>query len=152
MRTLARGLLGAAVAVMFVAAPSALHAQQQSEKTQESCTAEVTPAPIAPGQKAVAIQAELGQDIGAVTTLKAPEESGLALASPEDFGKQQMSQERGERTEPILMADEDNKARIWLNTADAKTGKHEVTLKGKTGTCTATVTVKKPSDDESGLF
>lgn len=147
MRTLVRTLSGITTALVLTLAfhPSAVQGQEQSEQSQQECTAQLNPTEIAPGQAAVQVRAQLSGDVGAISSLKTPEESGLSLASPEDFAKQKMAREEGEQPEPIQMADEGNGARVWLSTVGAQAGQHEVVLKGESGQCTARLTVEESS-------
>lgn len=128
---------------MLTAGPA--QAQQQSQESQQGCTAQLTPQEVAPGQSAVKLQAQLSQEVGAISSFMAANESGLALASPEDFAKENMSREEGEQPEPIQMAAQGNAAVVWLNTTSAEPGEHRVVLRGNSGKCAATLTVKESS-------
>lgn len=145
MRSLVRALSGivAAMALTLAFHPGPVQAQEQEGGAQQECTAELSPKQIAPGQAAVPVEARLSEDVGVVSSFRAAEESGLALASPEDFAKEKMTREEGEQPEPIQMADQGNRAQIWLNTAEAETGQHAVVLEGASGRCTAQLTVKE---------
>lgn len=147
MRTLVRTLSGIATALVLTLAlhPGSVQAQEQSQQSQQECTAQLNPTEVALGQPAVRIQAQLSGDVGAVSSLGTPENSGLALASPEDFAKEKMAREEGEQPEPIQMADQGNRAMVWLSTVGAQAGQHEVVLKGESGRCTAQLTVEDGS-------
>ena len=115
------------------AAPAAVAADQ--------CTGEVSPAEIPSGESAFRLTVALSSGIGAVTGVDAPEGSGLALAAPESIPRAEMANAT-EPAKPIELAADTNTATVWLTTADAKQGEVSLTLRGETGTCSATVTVK----------
>lgn len=144
MRTLVRSVSAVATALLLTLAlqPSSVQAQEQS---QQECSAQLSPTEVSSGEAAVRVQAQLSKDVGAVSSLKTPEGSGLSLASPEDFAREKMAREEGEQPEPIQMASQGNQARIWLNTVGAQAGQHEVVLQGKSGQCTAQLSVKGSS-------
>ena len=141
MRTTPRRSLAAsaALALSIALVPGALNAQEAAE--QAECTAEVSPAQVQAGQKAVQVTAALSSPIGSGVALEAPAESGIALASPADVPKSEMAAE-GETPRPIeLTAEGGGQVTIWLNTENAERGTHEVTLKGGEKACTAQITV-----------
>lgn len=154
MNSTAQKLAGAmmAVALTFALQPGVVHAQEQSSGTQQECTAQLSPKQVAPGQDVVSLNAQLGRDIGTVNSFQAPDGSGVSLASPEDFGKQQMTREQGEEPRAIQMADQGNRARVWLNTVDAETGQHRVILEGDNGRCAAQLVVQEESGSGNPLF
>ena len=138
-------------AVGLALAPASAHAQAQAQKpaAQEGCTAQLTPAAVAPGQKAVEVVAALSTDVGAVNEVKAQEGSGVALAQPDNLPKSQMSRsDKGDAPEAIEMAKRGNSATLWLSTADASPGEHSIVLKGEKGQCTAKLSIEKPGMDE----
>lgn len=113
--------------------PGALSAQAQ-------CEAQLTPAEIPAGEAAVQVTAEFSEEVGAVTTVQAAGESGLAIASPEDIPRTELAA-GDEAPQPITMAMEGNSASIWLNSQQAQEGTYQLALQGDTGTCTAELTV-----------
>ncbi len=153
MRKLTKATFPVALAAVaaFAMAP-AVHAQDtgtKAEAEQNACTAQVNPASIQAGQKAVQVQATLSQSVGAITSVDAGE-SGLELAAASDLPKSEMSRsETDAEPQPIQMAAEGNSATLWFNTANAKPGQQHLTLKGEQGDCTAQVTVEG-ADDTSG--
>lgn len=143
----------AAAAFGFAVAPGTVNAQEQQqegqEKAQQTCTAQVAPEAVPSGQQAVAVNVRLSQDIGPVVDLKAASESGLALAAPDQIRQKTEMAREGESPQPIQMSSsgEVPLARVWLNTAEATEGTHEVALKNEEGkTCKAQVTVEAPEE------
>ena len=127
-----------ALTVAFAGSVSAQEAEAQPEA--QVCTAELTPAHIAPSEAPIQITAVLSEDIG-FSGFEAPEESGLSVVAPEDVPAEAMAAE-GETPQPITMAAEANTFLVWLSSKDAQAGTYEVTLTGETGTCTATIEVE----------
>lgn len=167
MRSTAKHALSAltALAMAVLLLPGAVDAQEQEGQeagAQESCTAQVSPAPVQTGQAAVQATAVLSSDIGAIEDFTVPEESGLALASPGDIPKSEMAKEKAKGEEkgqekareespprPVeLTRGEQPTAILWLNTREAAAGTYEVALEGKKGACTGTLEVSEPAPAE----
>lgn len=151
-KTIQATLPAALVAAVGLAlAPAGAHAQDQAQKpaAQEGCMAQLTPAAVAPGQKAVEVVAALSTDVGAIDGVKAEEGSGVALAQPDNLPKSQMSRsDKGDKPEAIEMAKRGNSATLWLSTAHASPGEHAIVLQGENGQCKAKLSIEKPGMDE----
>lgn len=157
MRTIANhalsGLLALALSIALL--PAAADAQEKQQEAgaeqQEACTAQVSPEAVETGQVAVRVKATLSSSVGQVAELRAPEGSGLALASPADIPKSEMARE-GEQPEPrpveTATGGEQPVVTAWLDTEDASTGSHEVVLVGADGECAGTLEVAASSDQE----
>ncbi len=139
-KSLSNALLPALVlALPFAASPQALTAQEQAEPQQ--CTAEVLPLEVAAGQPAVRVAFTLSEDVGTISAIQAPEDTGILIAAPEDLPRQDMANP-DTPPKPIEMSREDaNVAVLWLNTNAAVPGTHEVSLTGENGSCVAHLTV-----------
>lgn len=147
------GLLALALTVLLV--PMTADAQEQTEEAaeqeQETCTAELNPNTVTPGEAAVRVQVTLSSSIGEIESVASGEEAGVGLAVPADIReKVEMAQEEGEQPQPIQMASEGQNALVWLSTAEASPGTHQVALESAEGQCTGEITVSEPGDDEEG--
>jgi hypothetical protein len=128
-----------ALALLFAGSPRVLAAQDQAGSQQ--CTAAAVPAEVEAGQAAVRVTFTFSEAIGAVTDLKAPEESGIKLAVPDDLPRQEMANPEIP-PKPIEMSLEDaNEAYLWLNTGSAVEGLYEIALTGAQGSCTGHLTI-----------
>lgn len=132
------------LAFAAVAAPDSAHAQQQ-EAVEQECTAEIDPTAVQVGQSAVSMEVRLSREIGEITDFTAPEGSGLALASPEDLAKTDMTREQtDEEPQPIQMSTEEGGgATVWVNTAEASPGSYRVVFASGQAECAATLEVEK---------
>lgn len=145
------GLLALALTVLLV--PMAADAQEQTEETaeQETCTAELNPSTVTPGEAAVRVQVALSSSIGEIESVVSGEEAGVRLADPADIQeKVGMAQEEGEQPQPVQMASEGQNALVWVSTAEASAGTHQVALQSEEGQCIGEITVEEPGDDEEG--
>lgn len=163
MRNLTKATLPVAMtaALAFALTPRAAHAQQAAEHAAKSkaCTAQVVPASVEAGQKAVQVQVKLSDKVGTIAKVAGDE---IQLASIADLPKAEMSRtekaetaekaesaEKSEKAEKqendapkvVEMAAEGTSATLWLDTQKAKAGKQHVTLEGENGTCTASLEV-----------
>lgn len=141
MSTLSRSTTPVVLAVLALSAGAMDLAAQEAE-TPETCTATVVPTEIDAATAATSLSVTLSETIGAVEEFRPAEESGLAIAAPEDLPRVDMAQEEGETHRPIEMANEGNAVTIWLNSEAASAGTHEFTLVGSEGECTGSVTVR----------
>lgn len=131
----------AVLALAFFAAPTSAVAQEY--EAQEKCMASFQPAAIHAGQPAVALTADLSADIGAVTEIKAPEESGVMKAALADVEAVAMDVPAEQVEEPAVeMAAEGNQAEVWLSTVGASAGTYKVELTGDAGSCWGEITVE----------
>jgi hypothetical protein len=128
-----------ALALLITGTPRALVAQEETQPQQ--CTATAAPTEVEAGQAAIRVTFTFSEEIGAVTELKAPEESGIKLAVPEDLPRQDMANP-DLPPKPIEMSQEGaSEAYIWLNTGEAVEGSYEIALTGAQGSCMAHLTV-----------
>lgn len=156
MRTITKhafsGLLALALAALLV--PATLGAQEEAEEApaQETCTAQLNPTTVPVGESAVRVTAKLSTSVGEIASVKTGEESAVSLADPADIReKVGMAQEEEQQPRPVQMADEgQNTAIVWLTTADASAGTHEITLKGADGTCSGKLTLSEPAEETEG--
>jgi hypothetical protein len=146
------GLLALALTVLLV--PATADAQEQTEEApeQETCTAELNPNTVPPGEAAVRVQVTLSSAIGGIESVVSGEEAGVSLADPADIReKVGMAQEEDEQPpQPVQMASEGQSAHVWVSTAEASTGTHQVALESQEGQCIGEITVEEPGDDEEG--
>lgn len=146
------GLLALALSIAVV--PATADAQEQETEAEQACAAELSPQAVEAGQAAVLVKATLSTSVGEVEEIRAPEGSGLALATPGDIPRTDLAREgeEGEEPEPIETASgEKPGAAVWFNTANAEAGSHEVVLVGADGECTGTLTVsEKPETEQPG--
>lgn len=145
------GLLALALTVLLV--PMTADAQEQAEEAaeQETCTAELNPNTVTPGEAAVRVQVTLSSAIGEIESVVSGEEAGVNLADPTDIGeKVGMAQEEDEQPRPIQMASEGQNALVWVSTTEASEGTHQVALQSEEGQCIGEITVSEPGDDEEG--
>jgi hypothetical protein len=145
MRSIIPRLVPAALLATVPLLLMPLAAAAQEVHAQE-CTATLQPAEIEAGQAAVRLDAELTSDIGFVTGVEAPENSGVFLASDEELARVRVEmalpEEEGGKVEPIVMADDGRIATLWLTTAEARPGTYDVKLTGEDSQyCIAKVTV-----------
>lgn len=129
-------------ATFFLALPIAFApngVSAQDVEAPQMCTASVQPAAITAGEAAVHLVATLSEDIGSVTGIQSAE-SGIAVASPEELPRTEMSTD-AEAPKAIAMTAEGNTVGLWLNTLGAEAGTFQVVLEGESGMCHAEVTV-----------
>jgi hypothetical protein len=145
MRKLTRAAIPVAMtaALGFVLAPSTVRAQEQEmAESQATCTAQIDPATIQAGQKAVQVKVKLSEKVGNIESIEAGE-SGIALASMADLPKADMARADEDAAPKVIeMAADGTTATLWLNTEQAKTGAQHIGLKGEQGSCTAQVTIE----------
>jgi hypothetical protein len=128
-----------ALVLLFSGTPRVLAAQDQAGPQQ--CSATAVPAEVEAGQAAVRVTFTFSEAIGAVTDLKAPEESGIKLAVPDDLPRQEMANPEIP-PKPIEMSLENaSEAYLWLNTGSAVEGQYEIALTGAQGSCTGHLTI-----------
>ena len=128
-----------ALTFLFAGTPRVLAAQDQAGSQQ--CTATAVPAEVEAGQAAVRVTFTFSEAVGAITDLKAPEESGIKLALPDDLPRQEMANPEIP-PKPIEMSLEGaNEAYLWLNTGSAVEGEYEIALSGAQGSCTGHLTI-----------
>jgi hypothetical protein len=137
-------IFGLALAAAFVALPGQATAQipaqpQPQPQTQEQCQAQVSPAQLQAGARAAEVRITVSQPIGDVTGVEAGN-SGIELASAEDLPRTPLANP-DQPQRPIRMGDAPNQWIVYLNTAEARAGEHELTFQSARGTCTARVTV-----------
>ncbi|MDX1392828.1 MAG: hypothetical protein R3195_00485 [Gemmatimonadota bacterium] len=132
MKKLLRGTIAAG---LFLALPMAVDAQEQ-----EACTAEISP--VAAGS-VVEAWGMFPAPFGEVSSIDAPEESGLVLASTEDVEAVEMSAE--ESAEREALANDENTTIFWLDTRNVTAGTYTITLHGEGGSCVAELTVEEPA-------
>lgn len=141
MRRYIESTMAAVAVAALLATPSAATAQEEAQEAEvaERCTVEFDLSEVEPGRTAVRLTALLSTEAGEVQDLKVSEESGLALAAPEDLERVAMAfgePEEGEEPvtpKPIEIAAVGNQATIWLNTENAAPGTHRVILVGRDG-------------------
>lgn len=137
------------LALPFVLIPGTANAQEQEAAEQEQCIARAVPESVEPAQALARLTFVLSQDIGEVSGVKAPDESGLTVATPEELERVTLTwEEETETPEPIETSHEGNAVDVWLNTTNASPGVYRVVLEGEEGECTAEVTVKAPPEAE----
>jgi hypothetical protein len=144
-----------AAALAFAFTPKTAHAQAAEQAAaQQTCTAQINPASVEAGQKAVQVQVKLSEKIGDISKV---EGDNVQLASVADLPKAEMSRsekdEKGEKQEDetpqvVQMAAEGTSATLWLSTEKAKAGKQHLTLTGETGTCIAQLEVAAGAQKE----
>jgi hypothetical protein len=128
-----------ALALLSAATPRILAAQDQAGPQQ--CTATAVPAEVEAGQAAVRVTFTFSEAVGAITDLKAPEESGIKLAVPDDLPRQEMANPEIP-PKPIEMSLESaNEAYLWLNTGSAVEGEYEIALSSAQGSCMGHLTI-----------
>lgn len=133
-----KGLMAFGLAAAL-ALPANMNAQEPVPAGQQQCTAQVTPAQVTAGERAVQVTVETSQQIDALTGIK-DSESGIALASPEDLPRTEMA--AGEPApRPIEMGAAQNSWNVWLNLEDVEAGEHELVFETNQGECTAVLTV-----------
>jgi DsbC/DsbD-like thiol-disulfide interchange protein len=137
MTTLKQSISALALAAA-VALPAQLAAQDQPIAPE--CTAQLDPASIEAGEKAVAVNVTVSEPVGPITGVRAPGESGIALASPADLPRTEMAVE-GAQPRPITMGEAENRWIVWLNVEEANPGTHALTFAGAEGTCTGSLNV-----------
>ena len=119
-----------ALAAALVAVPSVAYAQ---------CTAQVSPAQVSAGERAVPVSITVSEPIGEITTVQAAESSGITLAAASDLPREPLA--AGSAPQPIAMGDTDNTWAVYLNLADAQPGTHQLIFSSDRGTCSAEVVV-----------
>ncbi|MDP2480253.1 MAG: hypothetical protein Q8W49_07115 [Candidatus Palauibacterales bacterium] len=147
-----------AAALAFAFTPKTAHAQATEQAAaQQTCTAQINPASVEAGQKAVQVQVKLSEKVGNISSV---EGDNVQLASVADLPKAEMSRsendekdEKGEKQEDetpqvVQMAAEGTSATLWLSTEKAKADKQHLTLKGETGTCIAQLEVAAGTQKE----
>ena len=128
-----------ALAVLVAGTPRVLAAQDQAGSQQ--CTATAVPAEVEAGQAAVRVTFTFSEAIGAVTELKAPEESGIKLAVPDDLPRQEMANPEITLKSIEMSMEDASEVYFWLNTCSAVEGQYEIALNGAQGSCTGHLTI-----------
>lgn len=133
-----RLITGPAASALLLFAPLAVHAQDEAPPV---CTAEI--AAVQSGTIA-GIAAEFSTAFGEVSSLDAPEDSGLRLATSEDVEQVEMSaEESGEG--PVELSNDPTRTILWIDTRDSNPGTYSVLLhNAEGGTCAGEVTVQAP--------
>lgn len=108
------------------------------ETSAQECEAQVSPTVLPAGQEAVQVTVRLSEGVGAVTDVRAPE-SGIAMASPDDVPRTEMSAE--EEARPVQMGADQTSWTVWLNTSRAQPGEYQVTFVAEEAGCVADVEV-----------
>lgn len=128
---------------LAVLAPQAAVAQEEPVEAEvPQCMAEIDVEAIPAGEAAVAVTFTLSEDVGAITGVESPA-SGLAIAAPEDLPRVDMANEDVPAPEPIQMSSEAvNTFIVYLNTAQAQEGTHDLWLIGEQGRCASQVVVQ----------
>lgn len=135
-----RGIIPVALLAVM---PLALSAQDVEDVEIQQCVAELAPAVIDADEGDVQhFTARLSEDIGEITNVEAPAESGIAIATPNEELSEMAAPEEGEETEMADMATEGFSAALWLSAKDATPGTYEIVLQGENGTCAAQITVE----------
>lgn len=134
LRSLRAGLLGVAPLALLVSTASA------QEEEAGACTADLTPASIRVESPAVRVTARLSENIGEITAVDGPGESGVRLSTTAELELMARAAEE-EPEEPIALSADGHTATLWLNTEDAEPGRHTITLEGETGTCTSDIAI-----------
>jgi hypothetical protein len=134
-------------AALTLALPAALLPQTASAQEEPvepepmQCTAEADVSSIAVGETAVQVTYRLSEDIGPVVGIESPT-SGLVVAAPEDLPRVDMANPEA-TPEPIQLSNEaENTFILWLNSANAQAGDHELFLISEQGTCATQVTIE----------
>lgn len=127
---------------LAVFAPQTVAAQEEPVEAElPQCTALIDVEAVPAGETAVAVTFTLSEDIGAITGIESPT-SGLALAAPEDL-RVDMANEEEPAPEPIQMsADAENTFVVYLNSAEAAEGTHDLWLISEQGRCASQVVVQ----------
>lgn len=142
MRSYARFPFVIAVTLALFAPQAAVAQEEPVEAEVPQCMAVIDVEAIPAGEAAVAITFTLSEDVGAITGIESPE-SGLAIAAPEDLPRVDMANEDAPAPEPIQMSnDAENTFTVYLNSAQAQEGTHDLWLIGEQGRCASQVVVQ----------
>ena len=128
-----------AFAVALYAVPAGL-AGQEAPRPRQPCTAEISPAALPAGSDAVRVMASLSEDVGVVRGVEGSEESGIAMASPDEMPRTELVTAGGEAG-PIQMGADENTWALWLNTAAARPGSHSIRIVADGGVCEGRVSI-----------
>ena len=109
-------------------------------EAQEECTVSVMPLAVASGSVAERVAVTTSRPIGEITSFDATADSGVRLAQPSDLGRVDLAS-GAEPPAPIQMANEANRATLFLNTVGAEAGTYEFALSGSDGECRGTLTI-----------
>lgn len=127
-------------AFAFLAALAAVPAGLNAQEPSPTCSAEIDPAQVSPGESAVQVSITMSMPIGPVTGLEVGEGSGITLSSLRDLPRTDLAAGDPPRR-PIRMGEAPNQWSVWLNLSEAEAGTHEVTFQSAEGQCTASITV-----------
>ena len=143
--TTMRGIIPVALlaALPLALSADAASAQDAQDAEIQQCVAELTPAAIDASGVVQHVNARLSEDIGEITGIEAPAESGLAIATPDEVEMAEMSTEEAAEEEMADMATEGFSAALWLSAKDATPGTYQIVLQGENGTCATEVTVEE---------
>jgi hypothetical protein len=130
--------LAAAVVLM----PSNVNAQDYTPEAQ--CTAQVSPAEIEAGSKAVRVTVTLSEDIGQVTGVVEEDAHGIKIASPADVPRAEMATGEPAPT-PIQMGDDRTAWTVWLNVSEADEGTHSLVFLAGESRCSGELQVVVPT-------
>lgn len=121
--------------------PLAILASSASAQEEDSaCTAELSPASIRVESPAIRVTARLSLDIGEITAVDGPDESGVRLSSAAELDLMARAAD-ADPEEPVELSGDGHTATLWLNTEDAAPGRYTITLEGETGVCTSDITI-----------
>lgn len=124
-------------AAAFAAALALLPARADAQ----TCIADVSPARIEAGTKAVPIRVTVPQPIGALTGIDASRTSGIALALPRDLPATEAGA-LGRPPRAIEKGEAENVFIVWLSVSKAGPGTHAVTFTAREGRCGAELRVE----------
>jgi hypothetical protein len=126
--------------ILLLSVPIALTPALGSAQMPE-CMAAITPQEGIPtGMAAVRITAVLPDDMGAVRSFEAPEDSQLRLADPADIPRVDMANPE-EVPRPIVMTPGTNEVTVWLNTIHVTPGTYDIRFGSARGVCMAPLIV-----------
>lgn len=130
--------LAAAVALV----PSNVNAQDYMPEAQ--CSAQVSPAQIEAGSKAVRVTVTFSEDIGHVTGVEQENAHGIKIASPMDVPRADMATGEPPPT-PIQMGDDQAGWTVWLNMSEADEGTHSLVFLAGENRCAGELEVVVPA-------
>lgn len=134
-------LVPAARAGILGFVPLAILASSASAQEEDgACKAELSPGSIRVESPAIRVTARLSRDIGEITALDGPDESGVRLSSTAELELMAKTTD-ADPEDPVALSADGHTATLWLNTEDAEPGRYTITLEGETGACTSDITV-----------
>lgn len=131
-------------AAIFGFVPLAILVSGASAQEEDgTCTAELSPASIRVESPAIRVTARLSADIGEITAVDGPDESGVRLSSTAELELMARTADTDDTDteEPVALSGDRQTATLWLNTEDATPGRYTIALEGETGVCTSDITI-----------